>query len=44
AQSDFTGLDQINLSLPRSLAGRGDVDLELMVDGAQANTVRLNFR
>jgi len=44
AQGDFAGLDQINLSIPRSLAGRGEVDLELTVDGVRANTVRLLFR
>jgi uncharacterized protein (TIGR03437 family) len=38
------GLDQVNLRLPRSLAGRGDVDLSLTVDGKNANTVRLNIK
>ena len=42
-QGDFVGVDQINLRLPRTLAGRGDVDLNLTVDGAAANTVKLNF-
>ncbi|HKQ73753.1 MAG TPA: hypothetical protein VJ810_08515, partial [Blastocatellia bacterium] len=27
AQGDFAGLDQTNIAIPRSLAGRGDVDL-----------------
>lgn len=41
---DFVGLDQINIKLPRSLAGRGDVDIVLRVDGKTANTVRVNVR
>jgi len=40
-QGDFPGLDQINLQLPKTLAGRGGVDLELTVDGVQANVVHL---
>jgi uncharacterized protein (TIGR03437 family) len=43
AQGDLVGLDQINLRLPRSLAGRGEVDLVLSVDGLTANTVRVAF-
>lgn len=44
-QGDLAGLDQINLGpLPRSLAGRGDVDVVLMVDGKVANTVRINIK
>ncbi len=38
------GLDQVNLRLPRSLVGRGDVDLVLTVDGRNANTVRFNIK
>src|SRR6185503_14982835 len=36
-------LDQLNVSLPRTLAGRGEVDLVLTVDGRPANTVRVAF-
>lgn len=43
-QPDFAGLDQINLRIPRSLIGRGEVDLVLMVDGKAANTVRVNIK
>lgn len=43
-QGDFVGLDQINIQIPRSLAGRGEVDLVLMVDGQAANTVRVNIK
>jgi uncharacterized protein (TIGR03437 family) len=44
AQGTFVGLDQVNLLVPRSLAGRGEVDVELRVDGQVANTVRASFR
>ncbi len=40
----FPGSDQINVLLPRSLAGFGEVDLILTADGRIANTVRVNFR
>ncbi len=43
AQGDLVGLDQVNLTLPRALAGRGEVDLTLTVDGSAANTVRVAF-
>ncbi|MEP7338307.1 MAG: hypothetical protein ABI977_11285 [Acidobacteriota bacterium] len=38
------GLDQINVLLPRSLAGRGEVDVILTVDGKAANTVKINVK
>jgi len=41
AQGGFAGLDQANVLLPRSLAGRGEVNLVLSVDGKAANTVKL---
>jgi uncharacterized protein (TIGR03437 family) len=44
AQNDFVGLDQVNLALPRSLAGRGEVDVVLMAEGKSANTVRVSIR
>ena len=45
AQGDFVGLDQINLGpLPRSLAGRGEVDMPVVVDNKIANTVKASFR
>jgi uncharacterized protein (TIGR03437 family) len=43
-QGDFAGLDQLNLRLPRTLIGRGEVDLVITVDGLIANAVRLNFK
>ncbi|HKQ76684.1 MAG TPA: PQQ-dependent sugar dehydrogenase [Blastocatellia bacterium] len=44
AQPNFAGLDQANVLLPRSLIGRGDVDVVLTVDGREANTVRLRIQ
>jgi uncharacterized protein (TIGR03437 family) len=44
AQGSFVGLDQINISLPKSLAGRGEVELSLSIDGNTANPVKVNFR
>lgn len=44
AQGGFVGLDQVNVRLARTLIGRGEVDLALSVDGAAANTVRVNIR
>ncbi len=45
AHPDFVGLDQVNIGpLPRSLAGRGEVDIILTVDGKRANTVKVNIR
>ncbi len=44
AQGDFAGLDQTNIAIPRSLAGRGDVDWVLNVDGKDANTVSLSIK
>ena len=44
AQGDFAGLDQVNLRLPRSLAGRGEVDVALNVAGVPANAVLLAIK
>jgi uncharacterized protein (TIGR03437 family) len=43
-QGGVEGLDQVNVALPRSLAGRGGVDVVLTVDGLTANTVTINVR
>lgn len=39
----YAGLDQVNLALPRVLAGRGELQLELTVDGRRTNRVVLDF-
>ena len=44
AQGFFVGLDQINVKVPRSLLGRGDVDVSLTVDGKVANTIKVNVK
>ncbi|MBI1764277.1 MAG: DUF3500 domain-containing protein [Acidobacteria bacterium] len=44
AQGSLTGLDQANLLIPRSLAGRGSVEVALSVDGTAANTVTINIK
>ncbi len=44
AQGGFVGLDQVNVILPQSLAGKGEVDLALTVDGVAANAVRVNLQ
>jgi len=43
-QPDFIGLDQVNIQLPKTLAGRGEVDVVLTVDGKAANPVRINLK
>ena len=44
AQGSLTGVDQINLRIPRTLAGRGNADVVLRVDGKTANTVTVNIK
>lgn len=43
-QSDFVGLDQANVRLPRSLAGRGEVEVACSIDGKAANAVRVQIK
>jgi uncharacterized protein (TIGR03437 family) len=40
----LVGLDQINVQIPRSLAGTGDVNVVVTVDGRVANTVRIKIQ
>jgi uncharacterized protein (TIGR03437 family) len=40
-QGGYAGLDQVNIRVPRSLAGRGNVDVVLTVDGKTANAVTI---
>ena len=44
AQPDLLGLDQANILLPRSLIGRGEMDVVFRVDGQAANTVRVSVK
>jgi uncharacterized protein (TIGR03437 family) len=43
-QLRYPGLDQLNVRLPRSLAGRGEVEVLLEVDGKAANPVTVSVR
>ena len=40
----FVGLDQVNLMLPRKLAGHGMVDLVIIADGQTTNAVKVSFK
>ncbi len=43
-QPDTVGSDQLNLLLPRSIAGRGEVEIVFTVDAKTANRVSINVR
>lgn len=42
-QNFYAGLDQVNMLLPRTLAGKGEVNINLRVDGLIANLVTVKF-
>jgi uncharacterized protein (TIGR03437 family) len=44
AQGSLVGVDQLNILIPRSLAGRGNVDIALRVDDKPANAVTINIK
>ncbi len=44
AQGQFPGLDQINITIPRSLAGRGMVDVVVTVEGQASNIGRISIQ
>jgi uncharacterized protein (TIGR03437 family) len=44
AAPGLIGADQANLRIDRSLAGRGEVDVVLIVDDKMANTMRVAIR
>jgi uncharacterized protein (TIGR03437 family) len=44
AQGDFVGLDQINVALPRSLRGRGEVAINFTADAQVANVVTVAIK
>jgi len=43
-QGQFQGLDQVNLAVPRSLAGAGEVPVVLRIDGQTANVVTIAIK
>ncbi len=44
SQHQFLGLDQINAELPNSLAGSGEVMVNVTVAGKMANPVTIAFK
>ena len=45
AQGGFVGLDQINIGpVPRSLLGRGEISVTLVVAGRRTNSVMVNIQ
>lgn len=44
SQGQFAGLDQANVQIPASMAGKGDVDMTLTVDGKTSNVVKLKIK
>jgi uncharacterized protein (TIGR03437 family) len=44
AQGTYPGLDQLNLELPRSLAGAETVDVVITVEGRTANTIQVSIQ
>jgi uncharacterized protein (TIGR03437 family) len=43
-QGSFSGLDQVNVELPYRMAGRGEVDVTLTVDGKPTNTLKIAIK
>lgn len=43
-QGDYVGLDQINVELPRSLKGKGEQTINVIIDLRAANAVTATFR
>ena len=43
-QGGFAGVDQLNLALPASLAGKGEVEVRVTVNGKAANTLKIAFK
>jgi len=43
-QGSYVGLDQVNVRLPRSLIGRGEIDLNMRVELYDANVVRISIK
>ncbi|MBS1786169.1 MAG: hypothetical protein JST85_00500 [Acidobacteria bacterium] len=43
-QGTFAGLDQLNVLLSRNLVGRGEVDVAVLVNGKQANTLKIAIK
>ncbi len=44
AQGQYPGLDQVNVRVPPSLAGSGEIAVSLAADGQRANRLTMNIR
>jgi uncharacterized protein (TIGR03437 family) len=44
AVAAYAGLDQVNISIPKSLAGTGDARVYLVADGVASNVATLNVQ
>ena len=44
AQTEFAGLDQVNVALPPAVRGLGETDAIVAVDGQVSNTVRIHIQ
>ena len=44
AQGQYQGLDQVNIAVPKSLAGMGEVSVYLVADGQNSNMVTINIQ
>jgi uncharacterized protein (TIGR03437 family) len=44
SDSSWISLDQVNVPMPRSLAGRGEIGVILTVDGKTTNNLRINVK
>ncbi len=44
AQSQYQGLDQVNVTIPSSLAGMGEVSVYLVADGKVSNMTTVNIQ
>jgi len=44
AQGQYQGLDQINISLPRTLAGAGEISVYIVADGMTSNMVTIRIQ
>lgn len=43
-QGTFVGLDQVNIQIPKTLAGSGQVNVVLTVDGMAANVITIDIK
>ncbi|MFN7928621.1 MAG: hypothetical protein U0Y68_11855 [Blastocatellia bacterium] len=43
-QTQYVGLDQVNLLLPRTLIGKGLMNVVLSMDGQATNPVQINIK